>query len=103
MSSDHAGRPSSQRRRAPMSTDRERQDTDDLRHRFDAIVAASTYMTTPTAGAGGSPWASPVWFASVDGREFLWISKPGARHSRNIAARPDVAIAIFDSSQPPGT
>jgi len=84
-----------------MSTDRTRQDIDDPRPRFDAIVAASSYMTIATAGADGSPWASPVWFASADGREFLWISKPGARHSRNIAARPEVAI--FDSSQPPGT
>jgi len=75
----------------------------DRRPRFDAIVAASSNMTIATAGADGSPWASPVWFASADGREFLWISKPGARHSRNIAARPEVAIAIFDSSQPPGT
>ena len=63
----------------------------DLRPRFDAIVSASSYMTIATAGADGSPWASPVWFASADGREFLWISKPGARHSRNIAARPEVA------------
>jgi hypothetical protein len=44
-----------------------------------------------------------VWFASVDGREFLWVSSPDARHSQNIAARPEVAIAIFDSRQPPGT
>ncbi|HET7170833.1 MAG TPA: pyridoxamine 5'-phosphate oxidase family protein [Gaiellales bacterium] len=71
--------------------------------RFEAIVAAGRYMTIATAGPDGTPWASPVWFASADAREFLWISKPGARHSRNLAARPRVAIAIFDSRQPPGT
>ncbi len=75
----------------------------DLRARFDSIVAATQYMTIATAGADGSPWASPVWFASADGHEFLWISKPGARHSQNIAVRAEVAIAIFDSGQPPGT
>lgn len=29
---------------------------------------------------------------------YLWVSSPTARHSRNIAARPDVAFAIFDST-----
>jgi hypothetical protein len=36
-------------------------------------------------------------------RRPLWISKPGARHSLNIAQRPQVGIVIFDSTQPPGT
>jgi hypothetical protein len=77
--------------------------TADPRDRFEAIVAANCYMTIATAGPDGGPWASPVWYASADAREFLWISRPGARHSRNIAARPQVAIAIFDSGQLPGT
>jgi pyridoxine/pyridoxamine 5'-phosphate oxidase len=71
--------------------------------RFDELVGTSGYMTLATADSAGDPWASPVWFASVDGREFLWVSSPDARHSQNIAARPEVAIAIFDSRQPPGT
>ena len=52
------------------------------------ILAANRYMVLGTAGADGVPWVSPVWFASDDGETFLWISKPGTRHSRNIAARP---------------
>ena len=32
----------------------------------------------------------------------FWVSDPNAQHSRNIAARPDIAIAIFDSSVTPG-
>jgi hypothetical protein len=32
---------------------------------------------------------------------FLWISRPDARHSLNIAVRPQIAIVIFDSSKPP--
>jgi hypothetical protein len=67
-----------------------------------AIVDASSYMTLATADAEGLPWASPVWFATVDYRDFFWVSKPGARHSRNIAARPEVAIVIFDSRALPG-
>ena len=62
------------------------------------ILAANRYMVLGTAGADGVPWVSPVWFASDDGETFLWISKPGTRHSRNIAARPEVAIVVFDSS-----
>ena len=28
----------------------------------------------------------------------FWVSRPGARHSRNIAQRTEVAIVIFDST-----
>ncbi len=49
------------------------------------------------------PWASPVWFASQDGRDLYWVSDPEARHSQNLAIRAQLAIAIFDSTQRPGT
>ena len=32
----------------------------------------------------------------------MWVSRPDARHSRNIAGRPDVGIVIFDSTVPVG-
>lgn len=38
-----------------------------------------------------------MWFARRDERRFLWASRPTTRHSRNIAARRDVAILIYDS------
>jgi hypothetical protein len=44
-----------------------------------------------------------VWYAVTDYREFFWVSSPEARHSRNIAVRPQVAIVIFDSRAPEGT
>jgi hypothetical protein len=53
-----------------------------------------------TADRAGNPWASPVWFAR-EGDDFLWVSDPGARHSRNLAARPRVAIVVFDSTVEP--
>jgi hypothetical protein len=59
-------------------------------------------MTLATADADGVPWASPVWYATEDGRDFYWVSDPGARHSRNIAGRPEIAIVIFDSTVRPG-
>jgi Pyridoxamine 5'-phosphate oxidase len=75
----------------------------DPRAAFEAIVRASAFMTLATADATGLPWASPVWFATADFREYFWASSPEARHSRNLAARPELAISIFDSGQKPGT
>jgi Pyridoxamine 5'-phosphate oxidase len=72
--------------------------TDDLHATARRLIDAAMYMTLATADDEGRPWASPVWFAPVDYSEFLWVSKPDARHSLNIAARPEVAIVIFDST-----
>jgi nitroimidazol reductase NimA-like FMN-containing flavoprotein (pyridoxamine 5'-phosphate oxidase superfamily) len=65
------------------------------------LIDALAYMTLATAGADGRPWASPVWFAHRDHREFVWISRPGTRHSRNLAANPRLAISIYDSTVVP--
>jgi nitroimidazol reductase NimA-like FMN-containing flavoprotein (pyridoxamine 5'-phosphate oxidase superfamily) len=62
------------------------------------IIDRNVYMTLATADAEGRPWASPVWFAHEDYARFVWVSKPEARHSRNLAARPQVGIVIFDST-----
>ncbi|MGY6018677.1 pyridoxamine 5'-phosphate oxidase family protein [Streptomyces spinosirectus] len=67
------------------------------------IVDAGLYMVLATADGDGRPWSSPVYFAHVDCREFVWVSSPDARHSRNIAVRPEVGIAVFDSSAAIGT
>jgi nitroimidazol reductase NimA-like FMN-containing flavoprotein (pyridoxamine 5'-phosphate oxidase superfamily) len=61
------------------------------------VIDANQYMTIGTADGEGAPWVSPVWYAPVEYREFFWVSAPEARHSSNIAARPQVAIVIFDS------
>lgn len=72
--------------------------TEDPAGETQRIVAANTYLTLATAGVDGRPWATPVWFA-VDGLDwFCWVSKPAARHSANIAVRPEVALVIFDSN-----
>lgn len=61
----------------------------------------SRYMTLATAAEDGTPWATPVWFAHPDPTTFLWASDPTARHSRNIAANPRIALVIFDSTVDP--
>jgi nitroimidazol reductase NimA-like FMN-containing flavoprotein (pyridoxamine 5'-phosphate oxidase superfamily) len=75
---------------------------DELNDRARTVIDANSYMALGTADESGRPWVSPVWFASEDYRHFHWVSSPEARHSRNIEARPEVAIAIFDSSVPIG-
>ena len=77
-------------------------DPDDLGALARSIIDSNRYMTLATADEQGSPWASPVWYSPVGYREFLWVSSPEARHSRNLAARPQLAIVIFDSHEAGG-
>jgi pyridoxine/pyridoxamine 5'-phosphate oxidase len=67
-----------------------------------SVIDANRYMVLGTADEKGHPWVTPVWFASEDYRSFHWVSSPDAKHSRNLAAEPRVAITIFDSSVPVG-
>ena len=50
----------------------------------------------------GRPWASPVHHAREGYGRFYWVCSPEATTSRNLAARPGVAIVIFDSRVPVG-
>jgi uncharacterized protein YhbP (UPF0306 family) len=68
-----------------------------------AIIDSNLYMTLGTADEAGRPWVSPVYYAPAGYTEFFWVSSPDARHSRNLAARPEVSVVIFDSRQPIGT
>lgn len=66
------------------------------------IIDTNWYLTLGTTEPDHRPRLSPVYFTHVDYRDFYWVSSPTARHSMNIAARPDVAIVIFDSTAPIG-
>ena len=67
------------------------------------IIDSNMYMVLGTADESGQPWVSPVYYASAGYREFFWVSSPEARHSLNIARRPQVSIVIFNSQTPIGT
>ena len=67
------------------------------------IIEASRYLVLATADATGRPWSSPVYFAHLGFTEFYWVSSPEVTHSRNIAVRPEVGIAVFDSHAEIGT
>lgn len=68
-----------------------------------SILDTVAYMVLATADGDGVPWASPVWFAPDGYRDLYWISDPEARHSRNIAARAEIGIVVFDSTASPDT
>ena len=65
-----------------------------------SIVDTNRFMVLGTADRRGTPWVSPVWYAPLSYREYVWVSRPGTRHSRNLAERPQIAIAIYDSHRP---
>ena len=65
-----------------------------------AIIDANLYMVIGTADENGRPWVSPVYYAATSYRKLFWVSSPDTRHSRNLGARADVSIVIFDSSVP---
>ena len=67
-----------------------------------SIIDKHRYMTLATADATGLPWASPVWYAPREHREFFWVSSPEATHSRNVRVRPELAVVIFDSHRTGG-
>jgi nitroimidazol reductase NimA-like FMN-containing flavoprotein (pyridoxamine 5'-phosphate oxidase superfamily) len=67
------------------------------------IIDANLYMVLGTADENGRPWVSPVYYAAEEYSEFFWVSSPEATHSRNIAARSQVSIVVFDSQVPIGT
>jgi nitroimidazol reductase NimA-like FMN-containing flavoprotein (pyridoxamine 5'-phosphate oxidase superfamily) len=67
------------------------------------IVDEIAYMVLGTADAAGVPWATPVYFATDGYRDFYWVSSPSATHSKNIAARPEIGLVIFDSRATIGT
>lgn len=67
------------------------------------LIEASQYLVLATADETGRPWSSPVYFAHLGFTEFFWVSSPDVTHSRNIAIRPEVGIAVFDSQVAIGT
>jgi hypothetical protein len=68
-----------------------------------SILDTVAYMVLATADEDGLPWASPVWFATDGYEDLYWISAPDAHHSRNIAARAEIGIVVFDSRTVPAT
>jgi uncharacterized protein YhbP (UPF0306 family) len=73
-----------------------------LDRRAAAVIETNKYLTLGTVCADGLPWVTPVYFTPDGHTTFYWASSPDSLHSRNVARRSDVSIAIFDSSVPIG-
>ncbi|MCY1140139.1 pyridoxamine 5'-phosphate oxidase family protein [Actinoplanes sp. Pm04-4] len=65
------------------------------------LLDGNRFLTLATVSSGGQPWASPVYFSWAGEWEFFWVSAVDSEHSLNLAARPAVAITVFDSTVPP--
>ena len=68
-----------------------------------SVIDANLYMTLGTADEGGHPWVTPVYYSVEGYTDFYWVSSPESMHSRNIAARSQISIVIFNSQTPIGT
>ena len=61
------------------------------------LVACRSYWMV-TASAAGRPHAMPVWGVWLESTERFWFScSPNARKLRNIAANPQMTVAVDDT------
>ena len=75
---------------------------DELAERARRVIDTNRYLTLGTTEPDHRPRLSPVYYTHDGYHDFYWVSAPHAHHSVNLAARPDVAIVIFDSTAPVG-
>lgn len=68
--------------------------------RAQAFLREHGTMTVATIGPEG-PWSAAVFYVN-DGLDLIWLSKPGARHSVNLAADPRASITIQEDVRRPG-
>ncbi|MFD6134074.1 pyridoxamine 5'-phosphate oxidase family protein [Isoptericola sp. NPDC060257] len=63
------------------------------------VLDDGRYLVLASADGDGNPWPTPVWFAR-EGRELVWVSRLGTRHSTNVAGRSAVGIVVFETPVP---
>jgi uncharacterized protein YhbP (UPF0306 family) len=63
------------------------------------LLEASTLCAIATVSSGGRAHINTAYFAWSPDFEIVWLSAPEARHSRNVRAKPSVAVAVFRSTQ----
>jgi uncharacterized protein YhbP (UPF0306 family) len=70
----------------------------ELRRRIADYLAGHTTLTLATVGPDGSPQAAPLFYASDEVLNLIFLSSPDSRHSRNLARDPHAAAAIYDET-----
>ena len=66
------------------------------------LLDAHRFVVLGTADGTGLPWVCPVFYALDGPGTLYWVSRPGARHSANVAVRPEVSLVVYDSSKAVG-
>jgi uncharacterized protein YhbP (UPF0306 family) len=64
-----------------------------------ALLDAAPLCAISTISPRGIAHISTAYFAWNRQFELVWLSSPSARHSKNIAARPTTAVAVYDARQ----
>lgn len=70
-----------------------------LRHLAEELLEASTLCAISTVGPRGRAHVNTAYFAWAPDLRIIWLSDPGARHSRNLRSNGSAAIAVYDSGQ----
>jgi uncharacterized protein YhbP (UPF0306 family) len=63
------------------------------------LLDASTLCAVATTSPRGGVHINAAYFAWSPEFDLVWLSDPGARHSRNLVAHAGAAIAVYDSTQ----
>jgi uncharacterized protein YhbP (UPF0306 family) len=63
------------------------------------LLDSSTLCAISTVAPRGRAHVNTAYFAFSPEFEVIWMSEPGAQHSRNLGANPSAAIAVYDSTQ----
>jgi uncharacterized protein YhbP (UPF0306 family) len=63
------------------------------------LLEASPLCAISTVGPRGRAHVNTAYFAWASGLRIIWLSEPGAQHSRNLRSNTSAAIAVYDSSQ----
>lgn len=69
---------------------------DPLRDEARRLLAACRTASLATAGADGLPHAANVQFVVDDSLNLYFVSSAQSLHARHIAARPQVALTVYD-------
>jgi uncharacterized protein YhbP (UPF0306 family) len=64
-----------------------------------ALLDASELCAIATVSREGRAYVNTAYFAWASDLRIVWISDPGASHSRNLRSNGSAAVAVYDSSQ----
>jgi len=63
--------------------------------RVGELIEAETTLVLATTADDGSAMATPLFYYPDGELNLYWLSSAESRHSRNLVARPRVAVAVF--------